>query len=182
MTERRRPHLAAFAASILAVAVAYGAAFLPAGAPPWAPWLMAVGIAGALASVMALGAAREGGLGPLGPVFLFVFVVVAGGFAAALLLEDAGAGTALWLGLPPPAAVVLYGVGLLPLVLVPAAYALTFERLTLSDEEWAEVRAAARSESGRGEAGIASGREAGAGDAGVVPSRDPADAGTGGGP
>lgn len=153
MAERRRAYLGGFTASILAVAAAYGAAFLPAGAPPWAPWLMAAGTAGALASVMALGAAREGGLGPLGPVFLFVFVVVAGGFGAALLLEDAGAGAGLWLGLPPPAAVVLYGVGLLPLVLVPAAYAVTFERLTLSDEEWDRVRAAARSGSGDAETG-----------------------------
>lgn len=142
MVDGRGAYVAAFATSILAVAAAYASAFLPGGPPGWAPWAMAAGIAGALASMMAVGAARDGGPGPLGPIFLFVFVVLAAGFGAALLLEGGGSkGASLWLGLPPPAAVILYGVGLLPLLIVPGAYALTFEALTLGDAEWERIRA-----------------------------------------
>lgn len=149
MVDGRGVWVAAFAASIVAVAAAYGSAFLPGGPPGWAPWVMATGIAGALASVMAVGAARDRGLGPLGPIFLFVFVVLVAGFGAALLLEGRGVGgSALWLGLPPPAAVILYGVGLVPLALVPGAYALTFDELTLSDAEWERIRALDESSDG----------------------------------
>lgn len=141
MADRRSGYAKVFAVSIGAVAVAYASAFLPGGAPRWAAWLMAAGTGGSLASVMALGASRRGRLGPLGPVFLFVFVTLTGGFGAALLLEGRDAGGAdLWLGLPPAAAVILYGVGTLPLVVVPLAYALTFERYTLDGEDWERIR------------------------------------------
>ncbi|HMI43651.1 MAG TPA: hypothetical protein VK516_08515, partial [Gemmatimonadaceae bacterium] len=40
----KRAALVALVAGILAIALGYGAAFLPGGAPPWAPWLLAVGI------------------------------------------------------------------------------------------------------------------------------------------
>jgi len=55
----------------------------------------------------------------------------------------------LWLGLPFRAAVVLYGIGILPLFVLPFAYALTFESLTLSEADLERVRQvkAARSKS-----------------------------------
>lgn len=143
MTEGRKGFVAAFLASILSVAAAYASAFLPHGPPRWAPWLMVAGTAGSVASVMALGAWREGSLGPLAPVFAFVFVLLVAGFGAALVLPaGAGGPGELWLGLPPGAAVILYGVGFLPLLVVPVAYALTFDRFTLDEEDWERVRSA----------------------------------------
>jgi hypothetical protein len=57
---------------------------------------------------------------------------------------ESGVDTGLWLGLPPRAAVVLYGIGLIPLLLIPLAYAFTFEEQTLSDGDLERVLAAAR--------------------------------------
>jgi hypothetical protein len=39
---------------------------------------------------------------------------------------------------------VIYGVGLLPIIVLPVAYALTFETLTLSAEDLEQVRAIGR--------------------------------------
>jgi hypothetical protein len=47
------------------------------------------------------------------------------------------------LGLPRRAAIVLYGIGLLPLFVLPVAYALTFDEMTLSEEDLERVRRAA---------------------------------------
>lgn len=143
MTGRRA--LTGLAASTAAMGVAYGSAFLPGPPPDWAAWTAAVAIPAGLVSAMALGAGGRGDLGRLRLPFAFVFVVLAGGFAVALALPPvAPDDPTLWLGLPPRAAVVLYGVGLLPLLVVPLSYALTFDEMTLSDEDWERVRDAAR--------------------------------------
>ena len=42
------------------------------------------------------------------------------------------------------AAIVIYGIGLLPIIVLPVAYALTFEAMTLSAEDLERVRAMAR--------------------------------------
>jgi hypothetical protein len=92
---------------------------------------------------MILGAARgQKGIGPLKLPFLFVVAVLAIGFCAALALPATESPLAkLWLGLPARAAVVIYGIGLLPIVVLPVAYALTFETQTLSAEDVERVRA-----------------------------------------
>ncbi|HZE09938.1 MAG TPA: hypothetical protein VE110_14405, partial [Gemmatimonadaceae bacterium] len=46
----------------------------------------------------------------------------------------------LWLGLPIRAALVIYGIGLLPIVVLPVAYALTFESQTLTAQDVERVR------------------------------------------
>lgn len=138
---QRRPGLTPFVLSSVLIAAAYGSAFLPGGPPRWAPFLLATGAAGTMTSAMALGASRPGrSLGPLRPVFIVAFLLIAGGFMAALLLPEETAGSALWLWLPRRAAILLYGIGLLPVVLLPLAYALTFDRVTLSDEDLARFR------------------------------------------
>jgi hypothetical protein len=140
MTIRTRA-LVGLTLSVSALAVGYGSAFLPGGAPAWAPWAAALGIPGALVSTMTLGAARDGSIGRLVAPFAFVFVVLAGGFCLALALGAPDpADPTLWLGLPPRAAVILYGVGFLPLVVVPLAYALTFDELALRSEDWETIR------------------------------------------
>ncbi len=95
---------------------------------------------------MILGAARgRRGIGPLKIPFLFVVAVLAIGFCAALALPATeGPLSTLWLGLPTRAAVVIYGIGLLPIVVLPVAYALTFDTQTLSAEDVERVRALAQ--------------------------------------
>ena len=95
---------------------------------------------------MILGAARgRRGIGPLKIPFAFVVAMLVIGFGAALALPATeGPLSTLWLGLPARAAIVIYGVGLLPIVVLPIAYALTFETQTLSAEDVERVRALAR--------------------------------------
>ncbi len=142
----RRVALMALITGVLAIAVGYGAAFLPGGTPAWAPWLLAVGIPVALGAIMILGAARgRMGVGPLKYPFAFVVAVLVIGFCAALALPATESPLSkLWLGLPARAAIVIYGIGLLPIIVLPLAYALTFETQTLSAEDVERVRELAR--------------------------------------
>jgi len=142
----RRAALVALFFGISAIASGYLAAFSTAGTPIWAAWLLALGIPVALGGIMILGAARgRRGIGPLRIPFAFVVVVLVIGFGAALALPATeGPLSTLWLGLPARAAIVIYGVGLLPIVVLPIAYALTFETQTLSAEDVERVRMLAR--------------------------------------
>jgi len=142
-----RAALTAFVVSCLAIAGAYALAFLPGGAPAWAAWGIAIGGPGTLSAVMLLGAARGGRVRVVaGAAIGLTFVVLAGAFVLALVLPAAeGAGGPLLLGLPLRTAVVLYGVGIVPLLFLPAAYAATFDAETLTEEDLARVRAEAAS-------------------------------------
>lgn len=141
----KRAALSVLFVSLLGVGAAYASAFLPGGAPEWAAYVMAVGIAAMMVSTMTLGAAREGRIGALALPFGFVFLVVAGGFTLVLALPGLDpAEPRLWLGLPPRAAIVLYGIGLLPLLAMPLVYALTFDRQTLGEADLARIRRAAQ--------------------------------------
>jgi hypothetical protein len=141
----RRTSLLALLAGTLACAAAYGSAFLPGDPPGWSPWALGLGTALVMVAASALGAARPGrGVGRLGIPLALVFLILAGGFAVVLSLPEVDpADAVLFLGLPPGAAVVLLGIGLLPLLVLPVAYALTFEETTLSEADLARVRAAA---------------------------------------
>ncbi|HUP88124.1 MAG TPA: hypothetical protein VM100_02115 [Longimicrobiales bacterium] len=114
---------------MLLTAASYALAFLPGGAPPLASWLMAFAISGMVAAILALGAARNGRVRrgwlniAIGLVFLILFV----GFGAALTAPAVTAQSRLWLGLPRGAAIVLYIIGFLPMLILPLAYALTFD-------------------------------------------------------
>ena len=142
----RRLSLQALFISVLAIAVGYAAAFRRAGTPTWAAWLLAIGIPVALGAIMILGATRgRRGIGALKVPFLFVVATLAIGFGAALALPGTeGPLSKLWLGLPARAAIVIYVVGLLPIIVLPIAYAVTFESQTLSAEDVEQVRAVAR--------------------------------------
>lgn len=142
----RRISLIALFAGTLAIAAAYASAFLPGPPTAWAPWALAMGTATVMVSASALGAVRaDRGLGRLKLPFALAFLIVAGGFALVLSMPEADpATTPLFLGLPPRAAIVLLGIGLLPLLIMPVAYALTFDDMTLSEDDLARVREAAR--------------------------------------
>jgi hypothetical protein len=141
----RRVALTLLVLAVLGIALGYASAFW---APPVAtagPWLLAVAVPTALFATMILGAVRPGcGLRGLAAPFLVVFLLVTGGFLLALSLPTEGTEAALVGGLPRRAAVILYGVGFLPLFMLPLAYAVTFESITLSDADIARVRAARR--------------------------------------
>lgn len=150
--------LAVLVLSVSAVGAAYVSVLLPGPTPAWAPWAAAGGTVVSMLSLMAVGAAREGRIGPLGPVFGVAGLVVGGGFAALLALPAVeAADPVLVLGLPVRAAVLLYGIGLLPTLLIPLAYALTFEQ-TLTDDDLERVRRGVR----EGERAPETGRDAGA--------------------
>lgn len=163
----KRASLAALLLATLLIAAAYASAFLPGGTPPWGPWLMAAGVPLVLVSVMVLGAVRGGeGMGRLAWPFAFVGGILGAGFLLALgLPSDEAAGAALYLGLPLRASIILYGIGLLPIVILPVAYALTFDAMTLNAGDVERVRLA-------GEA-WARGRAAGSASGGAAASPDP---------
>jgi O-antigen/teichoic acid export membrane protein len=141
-TVRRAP-LAGVVLGTVGIALAYASAFAPPPVAAWGPWLMAVALPVTMVALMMLGVVRaDRRLGRLRAPIAVVLGLVTGGFLLALALPAEGPDTALWLGLPPRAAVILYGVGLLPLFILPLAYALTFEALTLSEADLARVRAA----------------------------------------
>jgi hypothetical protein len=141
----RRFALATTFLSTCAIGVGYAAAFSSGGTPHWAPWLLALGIPGAIGGIMILGAARgASGIGKLKIPFAFVVIILAIGFCAALAISPEGPGSRLWLGLPLRAAIVIYGIGLLPIIVLPVAYALTFETQTLSADDLERVRSLAR--------------------------------------
>jgi hypothetical protein len=149
----KRTALLVLVVGVVAIAIGYAAAFLRRGPPEWAPWLLALGIPVALGAIMILGAARgRAGVGQLKYPFAFVVVVLAIGFCAALALPATESPLSrLWLGLPARAAIVIYGIGLLPIIVLPVAYALTFETQTLNAEDVARVRELARENKARSE-------------------------------
>lgn len=149
----RRAALVALFLGISAIAAGYAAAFSRSGTPTWAAWLLAFGIPVALVAIMILGATRRRrGIGSLKIPFAFVALVLVIGFGAALALPATeGPLSTLWLGLPARAAIVIYGVGLLPIVVLPVAYALTFATQTLSAEDVERVRMLAREHQSKAE-------------------------------
>jgi hypothetical protein len=128
---------------LVGIAVAYATAFGPSRVAAAGPWIMALSLPIAMVAMMTFGAVRAGRrVGALALPFMLVFLLVAGGFALALWLPPDSANGVYWLGLPRRAAVIVYGVGLLPLLVLPFAYALTFDALTLDDADIERVRAA----------------------------------------
>lgn len=126
------------------VALAYAVLFVSANPPVWAPISLAVGANGVIMTLMAIGAVRHDTMPrSLGWTFIGLFVLCAGAFVVALLLPaQEGVTGPLLLGLPLRTAIVLYGVGVVPIAVLPLAYALTFESSTLSEDDLVRVRAA----------------------------------------
>lgn len=139
---KRSVSLALLVVSLGSIGAAYASAFLPDGAPGWAAPLLLVGSVVALIAISLLGAA-SGGKGAdrrlLAPLVLAGALLV-GGVGAGFLLSDPEPGAALYGGLPAGAAFLLYGAGLLPLLVVPLAYAWTFPRTGFGDGELERVR------------------------------------------
>jgi hypothetical protein len=142
MTKPRRAAVVVLFVSIAAMALAYAEALVTKGASTSAPWIAAIAVPIALTAIMILGAVRgDKDIGRLRIPFVFVALILIVGFLAALLLPASESPTSsLWLGLPARAAIVIYGIGVLPIIVLPVAYALTFETQTLNAEDVERVR------------------------------------------
>lgn len=127
MRTRRGPWLIAVAAGAVALAAAFVLAASAGGDAPIVSWLAIVGSAVAMAGALAAGAIREGRLSLWALVAVAVTLVVpVAGLGLALLLPPEAADAPLVLGLPLRAAIVLLGVGFVPVLVLPACYALDF--------------------------------------------------------
>ena len=128
-------------AGVLLVLLAYASAWSPGGTPSWGVWLMIAGSALCIAGATAMGAANSH-MRPARVAFaaLFLLVVIVGGFGVALLLPDDAPDAPLLLGLPVRAAIEIYGVGLLPVLVLPILYAIEFRCDDLDDGALAELR------------------------------------------
>lgn len=121
------------------VALAYASAWV--GGPAWGVWVMIVGSALSLSAATALGAANSH-VRPARVAFatIFLFVVIVAGFGVPMLLPTDATKGALLLGLPLSVAIEVYGVGLLPLLVMPLLFAVEFKAGGLDDAALAELR------------------------------------------
>ncbi len=132
--------------SLVLVAVSYAGAFLPGGAPDWAPWALLVGSVTALAAISLLGAgsARAASDRRLLGLLAVTSLLLVTSIGAGLLLPPPEAGSPLFGGLPPGAALMVYGAGLLPLLLVPLGYAWVFPQVGFGEGDLERLRDEAR--------------------------------------
>ena len=130
--------------SLMVVGAGYVGAFLPGGPAAWPPWCLAIGTCGTLMSLMALGAVRRGRITPvLRWVFAAMFLFCAGCFCVALAMPaNEGAGGTLLFGFPLRSTIVLIGVAVVPILVFPFAWALTFDTSMLSEEDLRRLREA----------------------------------------
>ena len=168
----KRLAIGALAVGAVVLGLSYASAFRAEGPPAWVAWPFVVAMAAMLTAAMTLGAARTGrGVGRLAVPFALTFVILVVCFGLALREPTPAVGAPLWLGLPKGAALVLYGVGLLPLLALPLTYALTFEGQTLSEADLARLRR----EAAAVQAGMAAGGTTAATGAGGPPQRQDGD-------
>ena len=102
---------------------------------PWVDWAFAVLVMAYPVALIVVGVSRDGRLGPVGlPLLALLLFLEACGVGMLLLRGHVLDGP--WFGgLPLAAAIQLYGVFLVPLLLVALTYALTFDRFEMRDED-----------------------------------------------
>ena len=125
----------------LLILLAYASAWLPGGAPAWGVWVMIFGSALCVSATTAMGAINSQvrpARAALAGIFLLVLIVV--GFGAPMFLPVETAASPLVLGLPLRAAIEIYGVGLLPILILPVLFAIEFKSEGLDDAALAELR------------------------------------------
>ena len=128
------------ALALLALAtLASLAAFLGS---PLAPWLAALGGATFPVALIALGAIQRGRLGALGLPLILLWLLLAGGLAAILILPAGGPDVA---GLPLATALMIFVLVPVPLLGLGLLYAFSFGRLGVREEDLDRVRRLRRS-------------------------------------
>jgi len=127
--------IGALVAGVLAVAVAYIAVLLPGAAPSWPAWGVAAGTCLMLFGLLDLGARRrEGRPAVVRLVFAGTALWVALGFVGLLASPVPDLDTPFFLGLPLPAAWMIWVLGVGPALFLPLAWAALFRSATLSDD------------------------------------------------
>ena len=114
----------------LLVALSYALTF--AAEASIAPWFLAIGATLVLTGLGLLGAGQRAPR--LAAVVLVACALTLIGFATALVIKPHAVNGPLLLGLPRATTLMLLLTGLVPLVLLPVAYALLFKREVLVDE------------------------------------------------
>ena len=144
MTVRRAGLVGIVMGATLALA-AYGAAALDGAASPIATWLMVAAIATTIPSCLLLGGVGVRRQTLVLVAAVFTFVVLGGCLALALTLPADAAREAFVLGIPRRLAVVVYGIGVLPFLVLPALFARWFDTEGLDPDGLAELRRRAAS-------------------------------------
>ena len=103
-------------------------------------WGAALAVTTFPVALIALAASRSGSLGPLRLPLLLLWIVLTGGFVLLLALPDGGPDSLL--GLPLGTVVMLFVLVPVPFALVCWAYAATFDRFGLREEDLEKVRQA----------------------------------------
>jgi len=114
----------------LLAALAYGLTFASGGSV--APWLLAAGATLVLTGLGLLGAGERAPR--LAAAVLVACALTFVGFSTALLLKPHAVGGALLFGLPRATTLLLLLTGLVPLVMLPIAYAALFTREVQADD------------------------------------------------
>ncbi|MES2125319.1 MAG: hypothetical protein V4503_11600 [Gemmatimonadota bacterium] len=143
MERSRQPRfaLAAVVIGLGLVFAAYVSAWVTGGGFPAGIWLMVAGVALVLPGTILLGGLRGGRASrPLLLATAFLLLVLAAGLGAALLLPPETVDGPLLLGVPRRAAIILFGIGIAPSLVLPLAYALDFDRALLGPESLAALR------------------------------------------
>jgi len=86
-------------------------------------------------ALIALGAARQGRIGPLMAPLTILLVILEGSLVGMLILRGHVVEGPWVAGLPAAAAIQLLGMWLMPLGLVALVYAITFDSFTLREED-----------------------------------------------
>ena len=102
---------------------------------PWAEALFALLVMGYPVALILVAVEREGRLGPLGLPLVGLLLFFEACAIGMLVLRGQVVDGPWFGGLPLGAAIQLYGLWLVPLLLVALAYALTFDRFELRQED-----------------------------------------------
>ncbi len=130
---------------LLAVAAGYAAVLLDAGPPLFPATALALGASAVLGALLRLGARRGGSIpDTLRLASTIAFIATAIGLLFALAAPPPADDGPLLLGLPRVTAVMLLCTGLVPLVLLPVAYARAFDIEVLNETDLARVAELAR--------------------------------------
>ena len=100
---------------------------------------------GFIPSLIFLGASRRGRIGSLGIPVALLTVLLLCCCIGMLLLSGRSGSDDWWLGLPPSAALMLYGLWLSPLLLVSLVFAWHYERFGLRPDDLRRIRELSRS-------------------------------------
>jgi hypothetical protein len=113
---------------------------------PWsgAQALFAVLVTAYPVALIVVAVSRRGRVGPLGIPLLLLLVLLEASTVAMLALRNRVLDAPWVAGLPLAAAIQLYGVWLAPLLLVVLAYALTFDRYEMRQEDLDRLLASTR--------------------------------------